>query len=85
MLEKKRQVDKYVKMMANASSVGSSLAFSVIIGGAMGWWLDKTFHTKPWLFILFFICGVIAGFKNMIYFMKKTDLLDSEQNDEDRK
>ncbi len=80
-MSKKREVDKFVKTMANASSVGTSLAFSVIIGGAMGWWLDKTFGTKPWLFLLFLICGIIAGFKNMVYFLKKTDLLD----DEDRK
>lgn len=77
----KKEVDKFVKKMANASSVGTSLAFSVIIGAAMGWWLDKTFGTKPWLFLLFLVCGIIAGFKNMVYFIKKTDLFD----DEDRK
>ncbi len=67
--------------MANASSVGTSLAFSVLIGGAgMGWWLDKTFGTKPWLFLIFMICGIIAGFKNMIYFVKKTNLYDDENS-----
>lgn len=80
-MPKKKEVDKFIKNMANASSVGTSLAFSVIIGGAMGWWLDKTFGTKPWLFLLFLVCGIIAGFKNMVYFIKKTDLFD----DEDRK
>ena len=79
-MPQKKDVDLFVKKMANASSVGTSLAFSIIIGGAMGWWLDNKFHTKPWLFILFFICGVIAGFKNMLYFMKKTDLMDDDEN-----
>jgi ATP synthase protein I len=75
---KKGEADRFVKKMANASSVGTSLAFSVIIGAAMGWWLDKTFGTKPWLFLLFMVCGIIAGFKNMIYFVKKTNLYDDE-------
>lgn len=66
--------------MGNASSVGSSLAFSVIIGGAIGYWLDKQFGTKPWLFLFFLVCGIIAGFKNMVYFIKKTDLYDDENS-----
>jgi len=77
---KKSDADKFVKKMANASSVGTSLAFSVIIGAAIGWWLDKTFDTKPWLFLLFMVCGIIAGFKNMIYFIRKTDLYDDEDS-----
>jgi len=75
---KKSEVDRFVKKMANASSVGTSLAFSVIIGSAMGWWLDKLFGTKPWLFLIFMVLGIIAGFKNMIYFLKKTDLYDED-------
>jgi len=77
-MSKKSDADKFVKRMANASSVGTSLAFSVLIGAGMGWWLDKTFGTKPWLFLLFLVCGIIAGFKNMIYFVKKTNLYDDE-------
>jgi len=78
---KKSDADKFIKRMANASSVGTSLAFSIIIGAGMGWWLDKTLGTKPWLFLLFMICGIIAGFKNMIYFIKKTNLYDNENNE----
>jgi ATP synthase protein I len=77
-MSKKQDVDKFVKRMANASSVGTSLAFSVLIGSAMGWWLDKTFGTKPWLFLFFMVCGIIAGFKNMIYFLKKTEIYDED-------
>ncbi|ADD67261.1 conserved hypothetical protein [Denitrovibrio acetiphilus DSM 12809] len=77
---KKSDTDKFVKKMANASSVGTSLAFSILIGAGMGWWLDKTFGTKPWLFLLFMVCGIIAGFKNMIYFVKKTNLYDDEDS-----
>lgn len=78
---KKSDADKFVKKMANASSVGTSLAFSVLIGAAMGWWLDKMFGTKPWLFLIFMICGIIAGFKNMVYFLKKTDLYNDENSE----
>jgi len=75
---KKSDTDKFIKRMANASSVGTSLAFSILIGSGMGWWLDKTFGTKPWLFLFFMVCGIIAGFKNMIYFLKKTEIYDED-------
>lgn len=77
---KKKEADKFIKKMANASSAGTSLAFSILIGAGMGWWLDKTFHTKPWLFLIFMICGIIAGFRNMMYFVRKTDLYDDENS-----
>jgi ATP synthase protein I len=75
---KKSDTDKFIKRMANASSVGTSLAFSILIGAGLGWWLDKVFDTKPWLFLIFMVLGIIAGFKNMIYFIKKTNLYDNE-------
>lgn len=32
----------------------------------VGWWLDKLFHTQPWLLVIFTGFGIAAGFRNLI-------------------
>ena len=32
--------------------------------GAIGWWLDGRFGTKPWLLLAGLIVGMIGGFVN---------------------
>ena len=36
------------------------------MGLFIGYWLDDFFGTKPWLLMIFFLLGVVAGFK-MVY------------------
>ena len=56
----------------NSSSIGAAFKLStelvsaVAIGTIIGFILDKTFGTKPWLIIIFFFVGVIAGIINVI-------------------
>ena len=56
----------------NSSSIGSAFKLStelvsaVAVGTIIGFILDKTFGTKPWLIIIFFFVGVIAGITNVI-------------------
>jgi ATP synthase protein I len=56
----------------NSSSIGAAFKLStelvsaVALGTIIGFILDKTFGTKPWLIILFFFVGVIAGITNVI-------------------
>lgn len=50
---------------ANISSAGFSLVISTILGGGLGWVLDKYFHTSPVLSIIFFVLGIISGFYSM--------------------
>lgn len=47
------------------STVGLSFVFAVVIGAAVGWYLDKSFGTAPWLFLVFFAIGVAAGILNV--------------------
>ena len=57
---------------ANPSSIGSAFKLStelvsaVAVGTIIGFILDKTFGTKPWLILIFFFVGVIAGISNVI-------------------
>lgn len=76
----KKNVNKSTSKLLHASSIGLSFGLSIAIGTGMGLWLDKYFGTKPWLTGIFMVCGIIAGFKNMIYFMRKAGVF--EENDE---
>tara|TARA_B100001287_G_scaffold98807_1_gene83090 strand:- start:58 stop:333 length:276 start_codon:yes stop_codon:yes gene_type:complete len=57
---------------ANSSSIGTAFKLStelvsaVAVGTIIGFILDKTFGTKPWLIIIFFFVGVVAGIINVI-------------------
>ena len=56
----------------NSSSIGAAFKLStelvsaVAVGTIIGFILEKTFGTKPWLIIIFFFIGVIAGITNVI-------------------
>ena len=56
----------------NPSSIGSAFKLStelvsaVAVGTIIGFILDNTFGTKPWLILIFFFVGVIAGITNVI-------------------
>ena len=53
------------------SSIGTAfkmiteLVSAVAVGTIIGFILDKTFGTKPWLILIFFFVGVIAGIVNV--------------------
>lgn len=51
--------------LARASSVGLEMGVAVLIGWALGSWLDRRFGTAPWLMIVFLLFGVAAGFKGL--------------------
>jgi len=50
----------------NQSSLGLTFAFSVLIGFAIGFGLDRLFHTRPWLMLVFTALGLAAGFVNLV-------------------
>ena len=61
----------------NTSSLGAALKLStemvaaVFVGFTIGFILDSWFDTKPWLIILFFVIGAIAGMLNIIRTAKR--------------
>ena len=61
----------------NPSSIGTAFKLStelvsaVAVGTIIGFILDKTFGTKPWLILIFFFIGVVAGIMNVIRSAKK--------------
>jgi ATP synthase protein I len=61
----------------NRSSLGAALSMStelvaaVLVGTIIGFILDKTFGTTPWLILTFFFVGVIAGIVNVFRSAKR--------------
>ena len=53
------------------SAIGIEMAASVIVGGAIGHFLDQWLETSPWMFVFWLLCGVIAGFRSLIQMSKK--------------
>ena len=54
-----------------AFKLSTELVSAVAVGTIIGFILDKTFGTKPWLILIFFFVGVIAGITNVIKTEKK--------------
>ena len=52
--------------IGTAFKMSTELVSAVVVGTIIGFILDKTFGTKPWLIIIFFFVGVVAGIINVI-------------------
>ena len=57
--------------IGTAFKLSTELVSAVAVGTIIGFILDKTFGTKPWLILIFFFVGVIAGILNVIKSAKK--------------
>ena len=62
----------YAKNEGSSSNMGvafkmsTELVAAVAVGTIIGFILDNWFGTKPWLILIFFFVGVIAGIMNVI-------------------
>ncbi len=76
MTEKKSGIMKYMKY----SVIGIEMAASVVVGGLIGYWLDTKLGTDPWMFIIWLICGLFAGFRSL-YRISKQYLKESKEDE----
>ena len=53
------------------ANIGIEMMVSVLIGAFGGYGLDRLFHTKPWLMIVGFILGSIAGFVSLFRLLEQ--------------
>ena len=58
--------EKRGSFMGNAFKLGTELVAAVGVGTIIGFILDNWFGTKPWLIIIFFFLGAVAGLLNVI-------------------
>ena len=54
-----------------AFKMSTELVSAVAVGTIIGFILDNWFGTKPWLILIFFFVGVIAGIMNVVKSAKK--------------
>lgn len=61
------QEDKAMRArgMAYGLRMSSEFVAAIIVGGLIGYGLDKVFGTVPWMFLLFFVLGLAAGIVNV--------------------
>ena len=51
--------------IGTAFKLSTELVSAVAVGTIIGFILDTTFGTKPWLILIFFFVGVLAGIVNV--------------------
>ncbi len=80
--DERREKAKFYRQLYDATTVGLSVVFAILIGGVLGYWLDRKYNPPyHWLFFLFLFFGIAAGFKNMFYGIKKQ----TKNEDNDKK
>ena len=65
----KKYLDKNAQpnsKLGMAFKMSTELVAAVLVGTIIGFILDNWFGTKPWLILIFFFVGVIAGILNVI-------------------
>tara|TARA_B100000963_G_scaffold207204_1_gene180491 strand:- start:609 stop:893 length:285 start_codon:yes stop_codon:yes gene_type:complete len=67
-IRKQTQSDREKKgtYLGSAFKLGTELVAAVAVGTIIGFILDNWFDTKPWLIIIFFFLGTVAGILNVI-------------------
>jgi len=66
-----------MRMLADFSTIGMTVAFSIFIGAGVGYFLDnKVFggKTSPWFSLVFLGFGVAAAFLNLYRMTRRKDL-----------
>ena len=63
--------DNEKSSFGKAFQLSTELVSAVLVATIIGFILDNWFGTKPWLILIFFFVGVIAGIMNVIKSAKK--------------
>ena len=64
--ENSNKNDKPTSNLGTAFKLSTELVVTVVVGTIIGFILDNWFGTKPWLILMFFFVGVIAGILNVV-------------------
>jgi len=59
------------RYLGSAFKISTEFVAAVAVSSTIGFILDNLFDTKPWLIILFFVIGAIAGMLNIIRTAKR--------------
>jgi ATP synthase protein I len=68
----KRETRRAWRELAYYSSIGFSVALSIVIGLVVGVYLDRRFDSSPWCLLIFLVLGIAAGFRNIGHAIRKS-------------
>lgn len=54
-----------IRTLGALSAVGFAFVLAVVMGAALGYALDRWLGTSPWLFLLGFFVGLLAGVRSV--------------------
>lgn len=52
-------------------AIGIEMGAALVVGMGIGWFLDRTFGTRPWCLVAFTAFGIVAGFRNALRAARK--------------
>jgi ATP synthase protein I len=55
-----------LKQAALAMELPFLLVGPAVLGGAIGYFVDRWLHTKPWVMIVLGLCGVAVGLRDTL-------------------
>ncbi len=62
--------EKQIKQATQQASLAMELPFifvgAIVFGGAIGFFLDRWLHTKPFLMLLFGVLGFVGGLRDVL-------------------
>lgn len=73
MKDKKKKANCTYQSLALLTSLASTMVANLLVGTAIGIFLDKYFQTKPWFTLIFIFLGAAAGFKSIYTLMQSTN------------
>ncbi|MDF1577374.1 MAG: AtpZ/AtpI family protein [Desulfurivibrionaceae bacterium] len=71
-----------IKMLADFSTIGMTVSFSIFIGVGFGYYLDTHVfagRTKPWFTLIFLGFGVAAAFLNLYRMATRKEIGDGKK------
>ncbi|MCK9172665.1 MAG: AtpZ/AtpI family protein [Desulfuromonas thiophila] len=81
MAENRRELYKSLGFL---SSVGICMVASILIGMAMGYYLDQWLGTAPWLLLIFLGFGIASGFRNIFILTERELKRQKREEGQDR-
>jgi ATP synthase protein I len=68
----KRETRRAWRELAYYSSLGFSVALSIVIGLVAGVYVDRQFDSSPWGLLICLVLGIAAGFRNIGHAIRKS-------------
>ncbi len=81
----KRFKPQGIKTIGNAASIGLSMVLAIVIGFALGWWVDNTWPAlTPWGKFAGLGIGIVAAYRNLYVLIKRIQR-EMDENERDKK